>query len=231
MSKSPGVAWSSCLSGQHWITFSPQLSLLLKKPILHWWKCPSKNSRNIHFQYLFIYFFLKKGGLKFLWSTPFYLSENYFVRAKLYLRPETPEDKMKESSSSEVEVADWIDLTRSSVSTEHSKTNFWMLCKPQTKGCRSITDTLQSWTTVRTTEKKKELSEPSPQTPESRNWTQKWGLNYDNSWMQRFTAYALCWAPVKNTMEMVRSDQVQLFLTRPPVCSAPFSYTLVFSTC
>lgn len=75
-------------------------------------------------------FFLKKGGLKFLWSTPFYLSENYFVRAKLYLRPETPEDKMKESSSSEVEVADWIDLTRSSVSTEHSKTNFWMLCKP-----------------------------------------------------------------------------------------------------
>lgn len=129
MSKCPGVAWSSCLSGQHWITFSPQLSILLEKPILHWWKCPSKNSRNIHFQYLFIYF-LKKGGLKLWWSTPFYLSENYFVRAKLYLRPETPEDKMKESSSSEVEVADWIYLTRSSVSTEHSKANFWMLCKP-----------------------------------------------------------------------------------------------------
>lgn len=42
----------------------------------------------------------------------------------MYLKPETLEDKMKDSSNGEVEVVDWIYLSRSPVSTEHSKINF-----------------------------------------------------------------------------------------------------------
>lgn len=165
----------------------------------------------------------------------FFWSENYFVRAKLYLRPETLEDKMKESSNAEVEVADWIYLTRSPVSTEHSKTNFLdaLLTRNQRlqehrrhsavlNHCDNYWDEERAIRALPTNPRISKLN------PEVRLILCMTTVGCKG--LQHMPCVAGR-APVKNTTEVVRSDQVQLFLTRPPVCCGPFIHTLVFSTC